>query len=43
MCVYIESQEIIVEPFRKYTSDKSTEKIMGIKNKRIYQIYDTST
>jgi hypothetical protein len=36
MCVYIESQEIVVEPFRKYTPDKSTEKIMGIKSKRIY-------
>jgi hypothetical protein len=43
MCIYIESQEIAIEPFRKYTNEKSIEKVMGIKHRNIYQIYDTSS
>lgn len=42
ICIFIESQSIKVEPFRKYQA-KGRTSIIGIKNKQLYQIYDVTT
>jgi hypothetical protein len=42
ICIFIESQSIKVEPFRKYQAKGKTS-IIGIKNKQLYQIYDVTT
>ena len=42
LCIYIESQEIIVEHFRTF-DNKHSMKVIGIKNRKVYKIYDISS
>jgi hypothetical protein len=35
VCVFIESQELKVEPFRRH-SDKDRTRLIGVKNRRLY-------
>ena len=42
ICIYVESQEVVIEPFRKYERKNCT-KIVGIINKTLEEIYDIST
>lgn len=42
ICIFLESQELKVEPFRKHT-DKDCTRLIGIKNRKLYEIVDIST